>query len=106
MDVQALLERIGEHTSVGRAFGPAYEHDGVMVIPAALIVGGGGGGHQPANAAAEGGGFGGVVHPLGVYTVQRDRVRFVPTYEATVLTLAGLSLLRQVVNRRRARARS
>ncbi len=101
MDVPALLERIGENLSVSRAFGPAVEHDGTLVIPVALIVGGGGGGNQPQHDDAEGGGFGGVVHPLGVYVVRQDRVRFVPSYEATSLALAVLSLLRLLARRRR-----
>ena len=50
-----------------------------------------------------GGGFGGVVHPLGVYVVRQGRARFVPAYEGTVLVMGVLSLLRLLVSRRRAR---
>jgi uncharacterized spore protein YtfJ len=103
VDVPALLEQVGERLSVRRAFGPAYEHGGVLVIPVALSIGGGGGGHQPGDSSTEGGGFGGVVHPLGVYVVRDDRVRFLPTYDATVLVMGVLSLLRALVRRQKGR---
>lgn len=101
MDVPTLLERIGEHLNVTRAFGPAYERDGSLVIPVALVVGGGGGGNQPRENVAEGGGFGGVVYPLGAYVVRQDRVRFMPAYEATILALGVLSFLRFLASRKR-----
>jgi hypothetical protein len=40
MDVKELLGKVAEHISVGRAFGPAYEKDGTLVIPVALVAGG------------------------------------------------------------------
>lgn len=102
MDVNELLKRAGEHLTIGRAFGPPYERDGVLVIPVALVAGGGGGGTTGEKAdEAAGGGFGGVVHPLGVYVVQEGRVRFVPTVDVTLLALGWLLLVRLVVKRRR-----
>jgi uncharacterized spore protein YtfJ len=103
VDVPTLMERIGEHLSVRRAFGPAYEHDGALVIPVALVVGGGGGGHQPRQSDAEGGGFGGVVHPLGAFVVRDGTARFKPAYEATVLGIGVLSLLRFLAGRGKSR---
>ena len=104
MNVPALLDQVGEHLSVRKVFGPPYEHEGTLVIPAALSVGGGGGGYQPGDSSAEGGGFGGVVHPLGVYVVKSDRVRFVPTFDATILGMGLLSFLRLLARRSRGRA--
>jgi hypothetical protein len=44
MDTQDLISRMSENLSVRRAFGAAYEKDGLLVIPVALVAGGGGGG--------------------------------------------------------------
>jgi hypothetical protein len=43
MDVGNLLSKAAESLSVHRAFGGAYEKDGVLIIPVALVAGGGGG---------------------------------------------------------------
>ena len=54
MELKDLLGKIGEHLSVGRAFGAAYEKDGTLIIPVAFVAGGGGGGgtdFAPAHAA-------------------------------------------------------
>jgi hypothetical protein len=45
MDVENILAKASEHLSVRRAFGTAYEKDGMLIIPVALVTGGGGGGH-------------------------------------------------------------
>ena len=44
MDVQNLLAKASENLSVRRAFGAAYEKDGMLIIPVALVAGGDGGG--------------------------------------------------------------
>jgi hypothetical protein len=44
MDVENLLAKASESLSVRRAFGTAYEKDGMLIIPVALVAGGGGGG--------------------------------------------------------------
>jgi len=44
MDVENLLAKLGDNLSVRRAFGTAYEKDGMLIIPVALVAGGGGGG--------------------------------------------------------------
>ena len=125
MDVRELTSRIGDNLSVGRAFGAAYERDGVLVIPVALVAGGGGGGQgpiptpdagapaPPAGAAGVppagdqtgvGGGFGGLIMPIGAYVVKGDQVRWVPAVNTTLIAIAGLATVRvlaRVWSRRR-----
>jgi len=40
MDVEKILARAAENLSVRRAFGTAYEKDGMLIIPVALVAGG------------------------------------------------------------------
>jgi uncharacterized spore protein YtfJ len=111
MDVKELLGKVADHISVGRAFGPAYEKDGNLIIPVALVAGGGGGGGAEASgqespltddssrnhhtpATGSGGGFGGVVLPVGVYVVNGERVRWMPAVNVTLIALAALSIVR------------
>lgn len=118
MDVQQLLSKVAENASVHRAFGPAYEAGGTLVIPVAWVVGGGGGGVDRAadriditDAAdtadtaspAAGGGFGQLVWPLGVYQVRDGQVRWVPAVDVTRLALGAMALVRMVGARRCAR---
>src|SRR3974390_587788 len=44
VELEDLLQRVGDHVTVGRAFGPAYEKDETLIIPVAFVAGGGGGG--------------------------------------------------------------
>jgi len=121
MDVETLLAKTSDHLSVRRAFGTAYEKDGMLIIPVAMVAGGGGAGtalprrSSPAaradsppgegaaahDAAAQdpgrmdaGGGFGGLVLPSGAYVVRGEEVRWVPAVDATIVVLAALSLAR------------
>ena len=123
MDVENLLAKASENLSVRRAFGAAYEKDGMLIIPVALVAGGGGGGtgtarNQRGNSAAgpgspsqggaaaddatqqgsgqrdAGAGFGGLVLPSGAYVVMGDQVRWVPAVDVTIVVLASLSLAR------------
>jgi uncharacterized spore protein YtfJ len=119
MDAGDLLTKLSDNLSVRRAFGTAYEKDGVLIIPVALVAGGGGGGTgrpgaddpaadplyeggpvahdatpQHSGQIDAGGGFGGLVWPAGVYVVKGDQVRWVPAVDTTVLILASLSLVR------------
>ena len=133
MDVENLLAKLGDNLSVRRAFGTAYEKDGMLIIPVALVAGGGGGGTartrlgdsaarpgSPPEAAPAvrdaaprdaapmdtGGGFGGLVLPSGAYVVKGDQVRWVPAVDTTIVVLASLSLVRvlaRVWSRRRRR---
>jgi uncharacterized spore protein YtfJ len=121
MDVETLLAKTSDNLSVRRAFGTAYEKDGMLIIPVAIVAGGGGAGtalprrsspaartdSPPGESAAAhdaapqdpgrmdaGGGFGGLVLPSGAYVVQGDEVRWVPAVDATIVVLASLSLVR------------
>jgi uncharacterized spore protein YtfJ len=121
MDVENILARATDNLSARRAFGAAYEKDGMLIIPVALVIGGAGGGTsraRRANPAARpdtppeegassqdatsqdsgrtdaGGGFGGLVLPSGAYVVKGDQVRWVPAVDVTIVTLASLSLVR------------
>jgi uncharacterized spore protein YtfJ len=118
MDVKELLGKVADHISVGRAFGPAYEKDGNLIIPVALVAGGGGGGGSEASeqeapladdsakgspVTGSGGGFGGVVMPVGVYVVNGDRVRWLPAVNVTLIALAAVGVLRVVASSRTTR---
>jgi uncharacterized spore protein YtfJ len=134
MDVQNLLAKASENLSVGRAFGAAYEKDGMLIIPVALVAGGGGGGTGTARnrrgnsaggpgsssqggAAAHdatpqdsggmdaGGGFGGLVLPSGAYVVKGDQVRWIPAVDVTSIVLASLILARVLARTRTRRRR-
>jgi uncharacterized spore protein YtfJ len=134
MDVGNLLMKASDNFSVRRAFGTAYEKDGILIIPVALVAGGGGGGtaharrRDPAagpdsepeadpagqDAAQDpgspdaGGGFGGVVLPAGAYVVKDGQVRWVPAVDMTIVVLASLSavhVLARTWTRSRRRAR-
>jgi hypothetical protein len=121
MDVGDLLAKAGDNFSVRRAFGAAYEKDGILIIPVAIVAGGGGGGTarprgdkpaagpdgppeagltvrdatpQDPEGMDAGGGFGGLVLPAGAYVVKGDQVRWVPAVDVTIVVLASLSLVR------------
>jgi uncharacterized spore protein YtfJ len=127
MDVENLLAKASDNLSVRRAFGAAYEKDGMLIIPVAMVAGGGGGGTsgpRSGNSAARtdrptgsdatpqqsermdaGGGFGGLVLPTGAYVVKGDQVRWVSAVDTTIAVLASLSLARMLTrawSRRRA----
>jgi uncharacterized spore protein YtfJ len=121
VDAENLLAKAAHNLSVRRAFGPAYEKDGMLIIPVAIVAGGGGGGTartrrdnpaaglgssseegttaqditpQESGRAEAGGGFGGLVLPSGAYVVKGDQVRWVPAVDVTIAVLASLSLIR------------
>jgi uncharacterized spore protein YtfJ len=119
MGTHELMNRLSENLSVRRAFGAAYEKEGLLVIPVALVAGGGGGGegtmpedrgprpapetrdeaaHGPEGAAGpgSGGGFGGLIMPIGAYVVKGDQVRWVPAVDVTVVLLASLGIVRSL----------
>ena len=120
MDAENLLARVSDNLSVRRAFGAAYEKDGMLIIPVAMVAGGGGGGTsrprqrnsaarpdtlavpdavpQESEPADAGGGFGGLVLPAGAYVVQGDQVRWVPAVNPTLVVMASLSLVRMLTS--------
>jgi len=80
--------------SVSRAYGTAYELDGVTVIPVARVAGGsGGGGGEGSSDEGSGGGFGtgfGLhVSPIGVYEVRNGKVEWKPTVDVNRLLKGG-----------------
>jgi uncharacterized spore protein YtfJ len=118
-----LLAKAADNLSVRRAFGTAYEKDGMLIIPVAIVAGGGGGGTartrrgdqaaglgsppeegatahgimpQDSGRAEVGAGFGGLVLPSGAYVVKGDQVRWVPAVDVTIAVLASLSLMRML----------
>ena len=124
MDVANLLTKVSDNLSVRRAFGTAYEKDGMLIIPVAIVAGGGGAGtghprhraatgagagHRPegepagqggtppdAERADAGGGFGGLVVPMGAYVVKGGQVRWVSAVDIIVAMLASLGLVRML----------
>jgi uncharacterized spore protein YtfJ len=118
------LAKVADNLSVRRAFGEAYEKDGMLIIPVAIVAGGGGGGTghnrrgdpaagpdsppdapdapdaahdrtpQDSGRTEAGGGFGGLVLPSGAYVVNGDQVRWVPAVDVTITVLASLTLVR------------
>jgi uncharacterized spore protein YtfJ len=93
VDAESLLAKAADNLSVRRAFGTAYEKDGMLIIPVAIVAGGGGGGTRQTEA---GGGFGGLVLPSGAYVVKGDQVRWVPAVDVTIAVVASLSLVRML----------
>jgi uncharacterized spore protein YtfJ len=83
------LNHLGAQLGVHRIFGDPIERDGVIVVPVALAIGGGGAGTGPDDES--GGGFGGVVRPIGMYSLAHGHVRFIPVVDTTAL--AALALL-------------
>jgi uncharacterized spore protein YtfJ len=117
LDVAALMARLGESVTGHRSFGPAFEKDGVLVVPVAYVFGGGGGGEgQEPDKRVEappktgfGGGFGLVSWPIGAYVVQDGQVRWIPVVDpALMITAGGVALatvLRAMRRRKRRRRR-
>jgi len=125
-DVPALLGRIGDSISGHKSFGPAFEKDGILLIPVAYVFGGGGGGEgeEPAQPGKDkpdkpegnpkkgsGGGYGLVTWPIGAYVVQDGQVRWVPAIDPAMMMTSGALAIAVVVRslrrkRRRARRRN
>jgi uncharacterized spore protein YtfJ len=104
MNVEQVLQRSGEMMSAGRVFGSPIEREGVTLVPVAWVVGGGGGGvGGPPESPGDGAGFGLVSIPIGAYAIKNGEARFVPSYDVSVLVLAGASVLKRLLKRRRRR---
>ncbi|SDC73646.1 Sporulation protein YtfJ (Spore_YtfJ) [Sanguibacter gelidistatuariae] len=90
---------------VSRAFGTAYERDGVRIIPVARVMGVTGSGYGGASLAADadvsgngdgyggGGGFGTIVKPLGVVVIDDSGVHWQPTIDVNRAILGGQIVL-------------
>jgi hypothetical protein len=124
MDLGELMSKVGTAMQGGRSFGPAIEHDGVLIIPVAYVVGGGGGGEGPAGPKTGrpqsspltpsevppsappqggGGGFGFVSWPIGAYVVKNGEVTFKPSFDVGLVLMLARSLLKAVRGRTRGR---
>lgn len=97
MTPEDLLTRPSDQLGVRRVFGEPIEHDGILVIPVAVAIGGGGGGTGPTDQGAGGGGFGGIVRGIGVYSITKGQVRFIPAIDTTALALFTLLLTRTLL---------
>lgn len=81
--------------SVKRAFGEAYEVDGVTIIPVARVAGGAGGGagegmdEEESKGSGFGSGFGMGVHPIGVYEIRDGEIDWKPSIDVNRLAKGG-----------------
>ena len=103
-----LLGRVADKLTGGRSFGPAFEHDGCLVIPVAYVFGGGGGGSQERHPdeggpTGDGGGFGLVSWPIGAYEVKDGRVRFRPAIDLLGLAMVASRLVVHLARMRHSR---
>lgn len=109
------LDAVKDVLTVKRAFGDAYELDGVIVIPVAAVRGGGGGGGGEGDApdaqgsgSGGGSGFGVTVRPVGAFVVDGRTVTWSPTIDVSriviggqVVAIVGIFALGRVLTRRR-----
>ncbi|QCB93869.1 spore germination protein GerW family protein [Cellulomonas shaoxiangyii] len=108
-DPAALLRAAADTLSVRRAFGEAYEHDGVLVVPVARVSGATGTGAggalgdtsvDGARATGDGGGGGWATHvrPLGVVVVDGRGARWSPVVDVDRAILGGQVALAAVAS--------
>jgi uncharacterized spore protein YtfJ len=115
VNVLEMVEQARDSLTVKRVFGDPYEHNGVVVIPAAAVAGGGGGGSGEGQSAdgtgvgqGQGGGYGLAAKPAGVYVITGDTVKWQPAVDVNRIIIGGqvvaivfLLVLRAVFKRRR-----
>jgi uncharacterized spore protein YtfJ len=106
MDLQQMVDGIGEALTVKRVFGESYEKNGTTVIPVADVRGGGGGGQgeQEDRSSGMGGGFGLAAKPAGVFVVTGDAVAWKPAVDvnrivlgAQIVAVVALLTVRKIV---------
>ena len=92
----AKLDAVSDSLTVRRVFGEAYERDGVSIIPVAAVRGGGGGGGGEGSGpgtqgegSGAGVGFGVTARPVGVFVVEGDNVRWMPSIDVGRIVLGG-----------------
>lgn len=110
MDLQHMVDGIGDALTVRRVFGDPYQHNGLTVIPVAKVRGGGGGGEGQRQEEGEGsgGGFGLTATPEGVFVISGDRVDWKPAVDvnrivagAQVVAVIALLAIRSILKLRR-----
>lgn len=98
MSTNDILDRTARAMAATTVFGPAHQHDGITVIPAATVRGGGGGGGGTRNDVTtetgadtgEGGGFGLTARPAGAIVINGDKVIWkAPSLDLTRIIIAG-----------------
>lgn len=102
MTPEDILTQVGDQLGIRRVFGEPIDRDGVTVISVAVSIGGGGGGNGPEDQGS-GGGFGGMVRGIGVYSISKGQVRFVPAVDTTALAALFVLAVGVVVGARRRR---
>jgi uncharacterized spore protein YtfJ len=104
MEFGRLVGTIRDTLSARRVFGEPVERDGVVVIPAAVVVGGGGGGGgQISGGPQEGGGFGLLAWPVGAFVIGNGTVKWVPSFDANLITVVAGLVAAAWLRRRRLR---
>lgn len=99
MDVQEMLSQAKDEMSAKHVYGEPYEHDGIVVIPAARVrgLGGGGGGEgsQPDRSTGSGSGlgFGLDARPVGAYVIRSGGLEWKPAVDATSVALRAQTAL-------------
>ncbi|MDE3075629.1 MAG: sporulation protein [Chloroflexota bacterium] len=111
MNPEELLGQVRDALTVKRAFGEAYERDGMTIIPVAEVAGGGGGGgggDEQKRVSGTGGGFGLRVKPAGAYVIANGTVTWRPAVDvnrivfmAQLVAIVFLLTVRSVAKHRR-----
>lgn len=94
MDLQQMVNGVGEALTVRRVFGDPYQENGLTIIPVAIVRGGAGGGEgqREAEGQGSGGGFGLMAKPEGVFVVSGTRVDWKPAVDVNRI-VAGAQLV-------------
>jgi uncharacterized spore protein YtfJ len=93
MDIREAVARAQDAIAVNRVYGEPYQHDGVVLIPAAEVRGGGGGGggrDAGGESSGSGGGYGVRARPVGAYVVEGGRVRWESAVDVTAIAVRAM----------------
>ncbi len=88
MDVQKMVARAQNATTVGRVYGEPYEKNGVTVIPAARVSGRGGSGSASSGKNISGG-FRVDAEPVGAYVIRGEEVEWQPVFDLSRVVNRG-----------------
>lgn len=107
MDLQQMVDGVGDALTVRRVFGDPLQENGVTIIPVAKVRGGAGGGEgaREDEGQGSGGGFGLTATPEGVFVVSGTRVDWKPAVDvnrivAGAQTVAVVALLMIILKMR------
>lgn len=99
MDLQGLLDGVGDALTVKKVFGDPYQENGMTILPVAHVRGGAGGGEgEQEEGGGRGGGFGLTARPQGVFVISGTRVDWKPAVDVNRIVVgaqlvAGVALL-------------